>query len=141
MKQTGIEAAFIGRIGQPATVRESKSGKPWAALTVAVAGSTEAEPVQWVQVSMFGDDVTEHAAKMLKGATVYVEGRLRLNTWKDRAGGERSGLTVAASKVRPLFQIGDKRPPRTRAKRGIPTDARSTPGHEFDDPLPPSLAG
>ena len=60
---------------------------------------------QWVRVGHFGDDAEELAQRLVKGTDVYVEGRLKLNTWTIQDGSQRSGLNVTAWKLEPLGQI------------------------------------
>ena len=101
----GIECAFVGRLSQDPELRTSQAGKPWAALSVGVG---EGDKVQWVRVSVFCS-TAEAVASLAKGASVYVEGRLKLDTWTGKDGNERSGLSVAASVAQPMGQIGRKK--------------------------------
>jgi single-strand DNA-binding protein len=107
MKDGIIEAAFIGRVGREPILRESKLGKAWATFSVAVGESDE---VQWAQVATIGAKAEELVGSLKKGDRIYVEGRLRLNTWVAKDGTPQSGLSVAASKVEPLELIGMRRP-------------------------------
>ena len=109
-----IECAFEGRLGGAPTLRTSQAGKPWCALNV-VHGKDDA--ATWLSVAVFGAEA-ETVAGLEKGAAVYVEGRLTLETWQDKEGRERSGLKVAASLVQPLGQIGRKRPAKAPATAG-----------------------
>ena len=103
---TGIESAFTGRIGQEPMLKESKTGRPWLSFSVAVG---EGDDVQWVQVAAVGTKAEELAGAVKKSDRVYVEGRLKLNTWTGKDGTAQAGLGVAASLVQPLGQIGAKR--------------------------------
>jgi single-stranded DNA-binding protein len=86
----GIHSAFTGRLGADATVRTTRDGKPWAAFSVAVDTTKDAETAtSWVRVNLFGDRVDELAPKLLKGVEVYVEGRLSLRKL-DRSGRKRA---------------------------------------------------
>ena len=65
----------------------------------------------------------------------YCEGRLTLRPWTDADGKARAGLSLAASLVQPMGQIGRPRPrskPRSRDER----DAAP-----FDDALVPKPRG
>ena len=99
---TAIECAFTGRIGQETMLKESKAGKPWLSFAAAIG---EDENTQWAQVAAFGAKAEELAGCLKKGMRVYVEGRLRLNTWTGKDGTAQAGLSVAASLVQPLGQI------------------------------------
>jgi single-stranded DNA-binding protein len=52
--------------------------------------------------------------ELRKGTEVYVEGRLRLESWTGKDSRERSGLSVAAAKVEVLGRIGFDPHPRGR---------------------------
>ena len=115
-----IEIAFEGRLGAAPTLRTSQAGKPWCALNVVHGKDTEAT---WLSVAVFGSQV-ETVAALEKGALVYVEGRLTLDTWTDKEGRERSGLKVAASLLQPLGQIGRRKPTKAPAPAGEPDESR-----------------
>lgn len=108
-----IEAAFQGRIAKAPTLRTAQSGKPWSMFSVAIGNEDHADHVQWVNVVVFGADA-EAAAALDKGTPVYVEGKLRLETW-EKDGQPRSGLKVTASLVQPMGQIGRRKPPKAKA--------------------------
>ena len=115
-----IECALTGRIGTEPTLRTSKAGKPWLSFSVAV-GSDDA--TQWAQVGLFGDTAQELAATLAKGTRVYIEGRIKLNTWTAANGKERSGLSVSSFHVVPLGQIGRRKPSKPKADRTVSGDA------------------
>lgn len=122
-----IEAAFQGRIAKAPTLRTSQSsGKPWAMFSVAIGNEDHADHVQWVNVVVFGADA-EAASTLAKGTLVYVEGKLRLETW-EKDGQPRSGLKVTASRVQPMGQIGQRKPPTAKASaEGAPAPRSSEP--------------
>ena len=108
-----IEAAFIGRVGSDAIeVKTSQAGKPWTSLNVAVGKDDD---TQWVRVALFGDTAERVAGSIAKGDKLYVEGTLRLNTWTDREGKQRTGLSVAAWKAEKVGQIGRNKPATPKA--------------------------
>jgi single-strand DNA-binding protein len=73
---------------------------------VAIDAEGEAEGATWARVVVFGGLATERHPTLQKGAEVYVEGKLRLESWTGKDGRERSGLSVAAAKVEVLGRIG-----------------------------------
>ena len=101
----GIQCAFTGKLGQDAELKTSKAGKPWLALHVAVDGASE-EATTWIRVVMFGEWATELHPALKKGAEVYVEGKLRLESWVGRDSRERSGLSVTVAKLVVLGRVG-----------------------------------
>jgi single-strand DNA-binding protein len=136
-----IEAAFIGRVGRDPDLRTSQSGNPWTALSVAVG---EGEEVQWIRVAVFGERAEQLAGQLHKGDRVYVEGRLKLDTWTAQDGKERTGLSVAAWKAEKLGEIGRHKPARPKAplegENPAPASTRSAPDvHRRDPVLRPSI--
>ena len=61
---------------------------------------------QWIRVGHFGDTAEDLAQQLVKGTDVYVEGRLKLNTWQAADRSQRSGLNVTAWKLEAIGQIG-----------------------------------
>jgi single-stranded DNA-binding protein len=97
-----IEVAFFGFLAADAEQRTSQAGKSWARLRVGV-GKDEA--VQWVQVAVFGR-AAETAAQLKKADRCYIEGTIKLDSWRGNDGIERHGLSVAAFKCDRTHQIG-----------------------------------
>jgi single-strand DNA-binding protein len=102
----GIQCAFTGKIGQGPELKTSKAGNPWLSLHVAIDAEGEAEGTTWARVVVFGGLATELHPALRKGTEVYVEGKLRLESWTGKDGRERSGLSVAGSRVEVLGRIG-----------------------------------
>lgn len=123
-----IETAFTGRVSTVPERRESKAGKAWFRFSVAVGHD---EAVQWVQVACFGSIADALSDRLSKGDRVYVEGTLKLNTWSDREGKDRSGLSVAAWRCELLGQIGRNRP----RKQSAPADFLEDAKHRSQSPL------
>jgi single-stranded DNA-binding protein len=107
---SGIEIALFGTLGRDAEPKTSKSGKPYLRLNVRVG---DGDDVQWVSVMAFDEKAIAAADKMLKGARVYVEGRLSIGEWTGQDGVKRHGLSAMSWHCR-LAQIG-----RNKQKRSI----------------------
>jgi single-strand DNA-binding protein len=107
----GIQSAFTGRLGQDPELKTSKHGNPWLSFSVAVDETSE-EAITWVRVAVFGQLATDLHPDLKKATEVYVEGRLRLESWTGRDGRERSGLSVVGSRVEVLGKIGPDHHPR-----------------------------
>jgi single-stranded DNA-binding protein len=132
-----IETAFTGRTAGAPELRTSAAGKPWTRFGVAVG---EGDDVQWVQVACFGEIAQRAAERLGKGDRCYVEGTLRLDEWTDSQGVPRAGLKVAAWKVEPIGQIGQRKPKRSKAPAStIPetchqaSHASRAPGHNLKE--------
>jgi single-strand DNA-binding protein len=107
----GIHAAFEGRLGREAELRATKQGKLWLSFSLAVDTEGEDDALTtWVRVAYFSEDAESLVGRLQRGAEVYCEGRLRLDTWTAKDGLKRTGLSVVAWRIVPLGQIGRKRP-------------------------------
>jgi single-strand DNA-binding protein len=112
----GLTVAFIGRTGTDAELRWTQNGTALVNVSVLVQDSKAADSQgQWVRVGRFGEDVEDLVQQLVKGVEVYVEGRLKLNTWQASDGTQRSGLNVTAWKLEPLGEIGRRAPRPMRA--------------------------
>jgi single-stranded DNA-binding protein len=135
-----IECAFFGALGRDAESKVSGSGKPYLRLNVRVG---DGDTVQWVSVMAFDERAIEVADKLVKGARVYIEGRLSVSEWTGSDGAKRHGLSVMSWHCR-LSQIGRNRPPKREkpapAASGREVAARShyAPNGQapFDDDIP-----
>lgn len=125
-----VEAALFGTLGRDAEPKTSKSGKDYLRLNVAVS---EGEATTWVSVTAFDPRAIENAAGYVKGARVYVEGKLSLSEWTAHDGTTRHGLSVMSWHCR-LAQIGRAKPKREKAKQKASGDVAT--GAAFDDEIP-----
>lgn len=107
---SAIECAFFGTLGRDAERNTSQAGKAYLRLSVRVGADDAA---QWVSVLAFDERAIEVAEKLIKGARIYVEGRLSTNEWTGQDGEKRLGLSVMSWHCR-LAQIGRNKPKRER---------------------------
>jgi single-stranded DNA-binding protein len=120
-----IDVAFYGFLAADAEARTSSAGKAWTRMRVGV-GKDDA--VQWVSVAVFGK-AAETAGSLRKANRVYVEGSIKLDTWRGNDGVERHGLSVAAHKVEQTHKIGRQRErKRVNAERDQPAAERQAAG-------------
>jgi single-stranded DNA-binding protein len=129
-----IHAALSGNLGRDGETKTSHTGKQYLRLNVR---SGEGEAAQWVNVTAFDPAAIANADKFVKGAAVYVEGRLTLDQWTAQDGNKRAGLSCMSWHCR-LSQIGRNKPKRPRAttkqtnNQAAPAQARG----EFNDEIP-----
>jgi single-stranded DNA-binding protein len=114
-----IEAAFFGALGRDAESKVSGSGKPYLRLNVRVG---DGDGAQWVSVMAFDQHAIDVADRLIKGARVYIEGRISLTEWVGQDGKQRHGLSVMSWHCR-LAQIGRNRPKRKTASTADLNDA------------------
>jgi single-stranded DNA-binding protein len=122
-----IDCAFYGFLAADADARVSQAGKQWVRLRVGVGKDEE---VQWLSVAVFGK-AAEIAAQLHKSDRVYVEGTLRLDSWRGNDGQERHGLSVASFKVEQTHRIGRNRPKREHEHDDSPPHADSVDSIPF----------
>jgi single-stranded DNA-binding protein len=129
-----IECAFFGFLAADAEQRTSQAGKAWVRMRVGV-GKDDA--VQWVSVAVFGK-AAEGAAGLKKADRVYVEGSIKLDTWRGNDGVDRHGLNVAAFKCEHTHRIGrnKRRRKEEETEAGRPLQLTPDTGTELDDAIP-----
>jgi single-strand DNA-binding protein len=104
-----IDCAFYGFLAADAEPRTSQAGKPWVRMRVGVGRD---DAVQWVSVAVFGK-AAEAAATLEKGDRIYIEGTIKLDSWRGNDGAERHTLAVAAFRCEQTHRIGRAREKRT----------------------------
>jgi single-strand DNA-binding protein len=124
---------MFGVLGRAAELKQSKSGKSILRLNVRTG---DGDGGQWVSVMVFDEDAIACADKMVKGAQVYVEGRLEVNEWTGQDGAKRHGLSVMSWHCR-LAQIGRHKPKRPSGD----LDASDTSSPSANDAHGPRFAG
>jgi single-stranded DNA-binding protein len=126
-----IDCAFFGFLAADADARTSQAGKPWVRLRISV-GKDDA--VQWVGVAVFGK-AAETAAALKKGDRVYIEGTVKLDTWRGKDGIERHGLNVAAFKLEKTHQIGRDKPKQSGRDRAAASAYAPAAAAQRRDPI------
>jgi single-strand DNA-binding protein len=129
-----IEAALFGTLGRDAELKTSAKGKPYLRANIAVS---EGEATTWVNAMIFDQAAIDKADKLIKGARIYLEGRLQLSEWTDRDGKQRHGLSIMSWHCR-LSAIGRNKPSKEKSsetRQAAPaTTPTSSAGVPFDDP-------
>jgi single-stranded DNA-binding protein len=107
---SAIEAAMFGVLGKDVEKKTSASGKSYLRLNMRVG---DGDAAHWVNAMTFDPDAIAVADKLVKGARIYIEGRLSLDEWTGQDGVKRHGLSLMSGYCR-LSQIGRNRPRATR---------------------------
>ena len=140
---SGIECAFLGTLGQDAELKISKSGRSYLRFSMRVG---DGDSTQWLSVLAFDPEAIVIADRFVRGACVYVEGRLSTNEWTGQDGEKRLGLSVMSWHCR-LAQIGRQKVKSGATKASVAAEqvyhsprsgpAGRLPGSgDFDDPIP-----
>lgn len=132
---------LIGNLGQDPETRYLPSGAAVTNLRIATNESwkdketgEKKERAEWHSISMFGK-LAEIAAEYLrKGATVYIEGKLRTRKWQDKQGNDRYTTEIIADEMQMLGGKGGDAAPRSQAPRSEQPPAAGP--DDFDDDIP-----
>jgi len=95
---------LVGNLGRDAELRATPQGKQVASVGLAVEDWQKKDDrgkpgTEWYRVKIWGRQAETLSPHLLKGKTVLVEGRLSIQTWKDREGKERYTPEVSADRV------------------------------------------
>lgn len=86
------------------------------------------EASSFVSIAVFDSGLVEAAQALGEGDAVSVTGRLELRTWTGKDGGERSGISITASKLERLEPPASKRKaPKTAPERPRRPDPEGDP--------------
>jgi single-stranded DNA-binding protein len=129
---SGIEAAFFGALGRDAEPKVSAAGKNYLRANVRVG---DGDAAQWISVLAFDAAAIEAADKFLKGARVYVEGRLTLGEYTAGDGSKRASLSCMSWHCR-LAQIGRNKPKRKSGDGQSTGRAAPAQDGDFGDEIP-----
>lgn len=99
---------LIGNLGKDPEVRYTSGGQAVANLRIATSRSwtdkqsgQRKEETEWHDVEVWGKQAEQCGEYLSKGRQVYVEGRLKTDTWDDKQTGQkRSRVKVVADTVR-----------------------------------------
>ncbi|MCA0231682.1 single-stranded DNA-binding protein [Runella limosa] len=91
---------LLGNLGSDPEVRHLENGSAVARFNIATSESytnrsgERVEQTEWHRIELW-DNLAKIAEQYLrKGNTVYIEGKLRTETWVDKEGKQREGKTV-----------------------------------------------
>jgi single-strand DNA-binding protein len=99
---------LIGNLGKDPEVRYTAGGQAVANLRIATSRSwtdkqsgQRKEETEWHDVEVWGKQAEQCGEYLAKGRQVYVEGRLKTDSWDDKTSGQkRSRVKVVADTVR-----------------------------------------
>lgn len=134
---------IVGNLGRDAEMKYLGSGTPVLEFSVAAnerwkdqAGNLQ-EHTQWFRVSLFGRQAESLKPYLLKGKSVYVDGRLRIREYTDREGQKRFSCDVRADTIQ---LVGRREDSNYEGGRDYPSNGPSggssgnAPSNQGDDP-------
>ncbi len=107
---------IIGNLGSDPEMRFTPSGQPVTSFRVATnyrytsAEGERREETEWFTIVCWRKLAEQCNQYLTKGRLVYVEGRLKMNTWEGQDGQQRSRNEVIADRVNFLDRQGGGAP-------------------------------
>lgn len=153
MASANLNKVFlIGNLTQDPDLRGVANGQSVCELRMAInrryitSNGEEQNEVCYVDVSVWGRSATNCRNCLAKGSSVFVEGRLQLDTWEDRnGGGKRSKLRVVAEHVQFLSPRRETDPGAGQyggnGQYGNPAGGQFTPGYRQNNSYQPGGYG
>jgi single-strand DNA-binding protein len=147
---------LMGNLTRDPEVRYTPKGTAVCTLGLAVnetyttQGGEQKEEVVFVDIDVWGRQAETAGQYLSKGRPVFVEGRLRLDTWDDKdTGQKRSKLKVVGLRVQFLGapkagaeisdqSPGSERPQRSQERGARPAAAAAAPAGESEQAPPPA---
>jgi len=93
----------VGNLGRDPELRYTPQGNAVCNFSVATnekrkdkAGDLQ-DVTTWFRITLWGKQAENASKYLTKGSPIYVEGRLRVEEWTDRDGGQRYTLEVQAT--------------------------------------------
>ena len=145
---------LIGNLTRDPELRHTPKGTAVAELGLAInrvwkdEQGQKQEETTFVDVTLWGRQAELAQQYLAKGNPVYIEGRLNLDTWDDKATGQkRSKLKVIGENLQFLSSgktggagagAGSPQPQRAPQRAGSPQGASAAPMEDFqeDDDIP-----
>lgn len=94
---------IVGNLGRDPELRYTPQGNAVCNFSVATnekkkdkAGDMQ-DVTTWFRITLWGKQAETASKYLTKGSPIYVEGRLRVEEWTDRDGGQRYTLEVQAT--------------------------------------------
>lgn len=118
---------LLGNLTRDLEIRYTPGGVAVATIGLAVnekrgKGDEAKEETLFVDVTVFGKTAENCTSYLSKGSPVFVEGRLRLNTWNDKeTGAKRSKIDVTALSVQ-FLSSGKGKPAEAQGNDNSPPD-------------------
>jgi single-strand DNA-binding protein len=102
---------LIGNLGKDAELRATPAGKSVATTSIAINDPAKKDEsgnpgTEWYRLKIWGKTADNLGKFLLKGKQVYVEGRLSIQTWKDRDGKDRYTPEVSVDQILLLGSAG-----------------------------------
>ena len=96
---------LIGNLGADPELKYTPSNRPLCNLSLATnevfkdKSGQRQERTEWHRVTVWGEQAETCSKYLVKGRSVYVEGRLQTRSWDDKEGKKRYSTDIVADRV------------------------------------------
>lgn len=130
---------IVGNLGADPEIRQTKSGKAVAQLSVATSESWKdkntgerKEKSEWHRVVVFNEGLCRVCeAYLKKGSKVYLEGQLQTRKWQDQSGADRYTTEIVLQGFNSTLQMLDG-----KQEQAVPKSAQQPASNPIDDDIP-----
>lgn len=129
---------LIGNVGQEPEVKHLENGGILAKFSLATSESyknkngEKVEITDWHNINCWGNSASFVAKYVTKGTLLYVEGRLRTTSFKDKEGNNRYTTFVEVNKFGERVEIMSKKDVGSNIQNNVP-DNNENPDENPDD--------
>lgn len=106
------KVTLVGNLGAAPELKELQSGQKVCTFSVATSDNYKDDSGQWQdrtewhRVVAWGN-AADRAARLDKGQTIYLEGKIQTRKWQDKNGNDRYSTEIVASYFR---KVGGSKP-------------------------------
>lgn len=139
-KGTVNKVTLIGRLGADPEIKYAQGGMAFGHLRLATTETFKdkntgqaQDQTEWHRVALFGKTAEIAGEWLKKGSSVYIEGRIRTNKWKDQSGQDRYTTEIVANEMQFIGGSKDNSSGETSAEHSessVPLTAQVAPGHD-----------
>lgn len=119
-----LKATIVGNLGRDPELKYTPQGKAVCSFSLAVNSKEDGSSVTtWVKITLWNKRAETASKYLVKGQSVYIEGRLKLDEWMDKEGNPKTTLSVTGTDMQFISNRRDV------------TDDDSTIGMKREEPL------
>jgi single-strand DNA-binding protein len=135
------KAILVGRLGKDPEVRYTPDGMMITNFTLATdeqrkdKSGEKVKTTEWHRIVTFGKLAEICGKYLVKGKLVFVEGRIRTQSWEDKEGAKRYTTEIIASDMRMLDSKGQRGADASSEEPPISHSGADAPLSEEDVPF------
>jgi single-strand DNA-binding protein len=119
------KVTIIGNLGANPELKELQSGQKVCTFSVATSESYKDDSGQWQDRTEWHRVVSwgpaaDKAARLDKGQTIYLEGKIQTRKWQDNKGNDRYSTEIVAGYFRKIGGVKPEQISEMKSDEGIP---------------------